>query len=190
MEPGAELIVIGRVTRPQGRRGEVRVEPLTDDALRFRDLRECHLVAPDAGGPSGGEPRSVEQVWFQGTVPVLKFRGVETIDQAEAIRGRLVSVPRGATRPLPPDRFYGFDLVGATVTDPGGIVLGTLADVLAGSAQDLWVVEMGGRQCLVPAVHAIVERVDPVGRVVVIRPPEGLLELAEAPAGGREARRA
>ena len=185
MAPGTKLIAIGRVARPQGRHGEVRIEPLTDDPMRVRDLAECYLVPPEAG-----EPASVETVWFQGTVPVLKFRGVGTIGEAEALRGRLVSVPRAAARPLPPDRFYGFDLIGSTVTDPGGTVLGTLTDVLAGAAHDLWVLEMRGRECLIPAVRAIVERVDPVGRVVVIRPPDGLLELPEAGGGGAAVREA
>jgi 16S rRNA processing protein RimM len=182
-----ELIAIGRVTRPQGRHGEVRVEPLTDDPQRFRDLTECCLVPPESG-----ERRAVEAVWFQGTAPVLKLGGIGTIDEADRLRGRLVSVPRTAVRPLERGRFYSFDLIGSTVTDPEGAVLGTLTDVLAGDAHDLWVARVGGRECLIPAVREIVTRVDPAARVVVIRPPAGLLDLgelqaADGPDTGREA---
>lgn len=170
--PMAPLVAVGRVVRPQGRRGEVRLMPLTDEPGRLRDLAECYLVPPTAG-----ERRAIVGVWFQGAAPVLKLEGVESLDDAEALVGRLVSVPRGAVRPLPPDRFYTFDLVGCRVETPDGRPVGPLTDVLAGVAHDLWVVDAGGRECLVPAVATIVERVDLEARVVVIRPPDGLLDL-------------
>jgi len=166
------LIAIGRIVRPQGRRGEVRLQPLTDEPDRFRDLRECYLVPPDAG-----ERRAVEAVWFQGGVPVLKLAGSESLEDAGSLVGRFVSIPRTAARPLPPDRFYAFDLVGCAVETPDGASLGVLEDVWAAPGHDLWVLRAGQRACLIPAVSAIVERVDLAGRVVVVRPPEGLFEL-------------
>ncbi len=166
------LVAVGRVIRPQGRRGEVRLKPLTDDPARLRDLAACYLVPPEAG-----ERHAVEAVWFQGGVPVMKLEGVETLDEAEALVGRLVSIPRAAARPLPPERFYAFDLVGCAVRHHDGTPLGHVEDVLAGEAHDLWVLRAGERECLVPAVAAIVEQVDLMARIVVIRPPEGLLEL-------------
>lgn len=165
---------MGRVLRPQGRRGEVRLEPLTDEPRRLADLAECYLVPPE-----GGERRRIESVWFQGEVPVMKLAGIETIGEAEGLAGRLISIPRTAARALPPDRFYSFDLVGCVVRGVDGAPLGSVVDVVGGSHHDLWVVRDGGREWLVPAVAAIVERVDLSERVVVIRPPEGLRELAE-----------
>ncbi len=166
------LIAVGRIVRPQGRRGEVRVEPLTDAPRRLGDLVECYLVPPEAG-----ERRVVQAVWFQGEAPVVKLEGSENLGDAEALAGRLVAIPRAAVRPLPPDRFYAFDLVGCAVEAPSGARLGVLADVQAGLAHDLWIVRAGERECLIPAVSAIVERVDLARRVVVVRPPDGLLEL-------------
>lgn len=165
---------MGRVLRPQGRRGDVRVEPLTDEPRRLADLAECYLVPPEAG-----ERRRVESIWFQGDVPVIKLAGVESLDAAEALAGRLVSIPRADVRALPPERFYSFELVGCAVRDSEGAHLGSLADVVGGEHQDLWVVRTGEREWLVPAVAAIVERVDLAQRVVVVRPPEGLRELGE-----------
>jgi len=167
-----DLIAVGRILRPQGRRGEVRVEPLTDEPARLVELVECWLVPPPEG-----EARRVEAVWFQGDAPVVKLAGAETIGDAEALGGRLLAIPRAAARPLPPDRFYGFDLVGCAVQDPAGAPVGTVVDVLGAEHHDLWVVRRGDRDHLVPAVSAIVERVDLGERVVVIRVPDGLLEL-------------
>jgi 16S rRNA processing protein RimM len=167
-----ELIAVGRILRPQGREGEVRVEPLTDEPGRLAALRECYLVPPE-----GGEPRRVEAFRFQGSVPVLKLSGSDGIGAAETLAGRLVAVPRAAVRHLPSDRFYAFDLVGCAVRDPAGNDLGTITDVLAGDHHDLWVVQAGQREWLMPAVAAIVERVDLADRVVVARPPDGLVDL-------------
>jgi 16S rRNA processing protein RimM len=174
MDPGPGLIAVGRVVRPQGRRGEVRLEPLTDEPARLRELTECYLVPPEAG-----ERRRIEAVWFQETAPVVKLDGVDTLDAAEVLVGRLISIPRDAVRPLPSGRFYPFELEGCAVRTPDGTVLGTVAGVLAGEGEghDLWVLRTGTREHLVPAVGAIVEQVDLRGRAVVIRPPDGLLEL-------------
>ncbi len=169
-----ELIAIGRIVRPQGRRGEVRLESLTDEPARFRGLRECFLVPPDAG-----ERRAVETTWLQGAAPILKLDGSDSLGEAEALVGRLVSIPRETARALPADRFYAFDLVGCAVETPDGSTLGVLEDVQAGPGHDLLVVRVGPRECLIPAVSAIVERVDLVRRLVVARLPEGLLELED-----------
>lgn len=174
MGSGSDLIAVGRVVRPQGRRGEIRLQALTDEPARLRDLGECYLVPPEAG-----ERRQIEAVWFQAAAPVLKLAGVDSLGEAEALVGRLVSIPRGAVRPLPPGRFYPFELEGCSVRAPDGTVLGALAYVVPGEREghDFWVLRTGERECLIPAVGAIVEQVDLAGRCVVIHPPEGLLEL-------------
>jgi 16S rRNA processing protein RimM len=166
------LVAVGRIVRPQGRRGEVRVEPLTDVPERLADLRECWLVPPAAG-----ERHDVEAVWFQGRVPVVKLAGSATMTDAQALVGRLVTIPRAAVRRLPPDRYYAFDLVGCVVETPEGATLGTIAEVLSGPEHDYWTVQRDDRAWPLPAVAAIVERVDLTARRVVVRPPEGLVEL-------------
>jgi 16S rRNA processing protein RimM len=166
------LVAVGRIVRPQGRRGEVRVEPLTDVPERLGELRECWLVPPAAG-----ERHDVEAVWFQGRVPVVKLAGSATMTDAQALVGRLVTIPRAAVRRLPPDRYYAFDLVGCVVETPEGATLGTIAEVLSGPEHDYWTVQRGDRAWPLPAVAAIVERVDLTARRVVVRPPEGLVEL-------------
>jgi 16S rRNA processing protein RimM len=168
----AALVAVGHIVRTQGRHGEVRVEPLTDAPARLGELRECWLVPPAAG-----DRHDVESVWFQGGVPVVKLSGITTMTDAQALVGRLVTIPRAAVRPLPPDRYYAFDLVGCMVETPEGVSLGTVAGVLVGPEHDYWTVQRGERRWLLPAVGAIVERVDLAARRVVARPPEGLVEL-------------
>jgi 16S rRNA processing protein RimM len=169
---GGALVAVGRIVRPQGRHGEVRLEALTDAPERLGELCECWLVPPPAG-----ERHAVEAVRFQGHAPVMKLAGSASIADARALVGRLVTIPRAAVRPLPRDRYYAFELAGCAVETPEGASLGTIADVVAGPEHDYWTVRRGGRAWLLPAVTAIVERVDLPRRRVVVRPPEGLVEL-------------
>jgi len=166
------LITIGTVVRPQGRVGEVRVLPLTDDPRRFAELRGCYLIPPDQG-----EYRAIEGCRFQGRMPVVKLEGCDSIAAAEGVVGRLLGIPLAECRSLPPGRFYAFELVGCEVLTPEGARLGRIDDVWESPAHDLWVVRGAGREVLVPAVSAIVESVDLAARRVVVRPPEGLLQL-------------
>jgi 16S rRNA processing protein RimM len=173
LEAGAPaLVAVARVLRPQGRRGEVRLEPLTDAPARIAELAECWLVPPPAG-----ERRPVEAVWFQGAAPVVKLGGTDTLDAAEGLVGRLLAIPREAVRRLPPDRYYAFDLLGCRVETAAGACLGTVTAVAAGPEHDYWTVQQDGRAWLLPAVAAIVARVDLPGRRIVVEPPEGLVEL-------------
>jgi 16S rRNA processing protein RimM len=174
-DPGAldgSLVAVARIVRAQGRHGEVRVDPLTDIPGRLAELRECWLAPP-----ATGERRAVSGVRFQGGTPILKLEGSDDIGAAEALVGRLVAIPRASVRPLPPDHFYAFDLIGCVVQTPEGAGLGTIVDVFAGPEHDYWAVRQGDRTWLLPAVAAIVDRVDVTARRVVARPPEGLVEL-------------
>jgi 16S rRNA processing protein RimM len=107
----------------------------------------------------------------------VKLAGSATMTDAEALVGRLVTIPRASVRPLPPDRYYAFDLVGCVVETPEGMSLGTIREVLTGPEHDYWTVQCGDRAWSLPAVTALVERVDLAARRVVARPPEGLVEL-------------
>jgi 16S rRNA processing protein RimM len=166
------LLAVARVVRPQGRAGEVRLAPLTDEPGRLRDLAECFLVPPP-----DGERRAVERVRFQGAVPVVKLAGSDGIGDAERLVGRLLAIPRAAARPLPAAHFYPADLVGCAVVAPDGAALGEIAEVEGGPGHDWWVVRAGAREWRLPAVAALVEAVDLAGRRVTARVPEGLVEL-------------
>jgi len=166
------LIAVGTVVRSQGREGEVRVLPLTDDPRRFADLTGCYLIPP-----AEGEYRVIEGCRFQGGMPVVKLKGCDSIGEAEAVVGRRLGIPSSDCRALPQGRFYAFELVGCEVATAEGERLGRIEDVWANPAHDLWVVRVGEREVPIPAVSAIVASVDLAARAVVVRLPDGLLEL-------------
>lgn len=165
-----ELVVVGRIGPPHGVRGAVVVQPFTDAAEeRF---------APGSVLLTDREPLIVEASRWHGKRLIVQFAGITERTDAQQLRGTDLHVP-ASTRPAldDPDDFYDTDLVGLTATTVGGEPLGPVRDVVHAPASDYLVVEVGGRERLVPFLAAVVPIVDIPGRRVVIDPPEGLLDL-------------
>ena len=168
------LVVIGEIARPHGLRGEVRVTPLTDRPERFETVTECVLwdKAHDTR-----EPRRITGVRRQGAAVLLSLAGCETVEAAGALIGCLVALPEAEAMPLPPGHFYPWQLEGCRVVTDDGREVGRVTRIEQSAAQDLWVVSDGAHERLIPAVAEIVLEVDVAAGRVVIRPPDGLLEL-------------
>ena len=172
--PSNDLVTLGEITKPYGLRGEVRVTPLTDDPERFRRLAECVLWDPSR---NKRETRRIITARRHGEAVVLGFDGCTTADATAALAGRFVALPREAALPPPAGRFYPWQLEGCRVVTDDGREVGRVTGIQHAPAQDLWIVADGSVERLIPAVPEIVSEVDLAGRRVVIRPPEGLLEL-------------
>ena len=166
--------MIGEIARAHGLRGEVRVTPLTDQPERFARVTACVLW--DAARDQR-EPRRITAARRQGAAVVIALDGCESAEAASTLTGRLIAVPEAEALPLAPGQFYPWQLEGCRVVDEEGGEVGTVVGLERGPAQDLWVVRGRSREHLIPAVPEIVRDVDLAARRVVIRPPEGLLEL-------------
>jgi 16S rRNA processing protein RimM len=169
----AELVAVGRIGPARGVRGDVFVEPWTDQpAARFAAGAVLRTE------PAGAGPLTVETANLGGTKLVVHFAGVLDRAAAEALRGVRLVVPAAERPPLDdPDEFYASDLVGLLARTVAGVELGPVRDVLNLAGAEYLVLEVGGVERLVPFVAAIVPTVDLVGRVLVIDPPEGLFDL-------------
>ena len=168
------LIAIGEIVRAHGLGGDVKVKALTDQPARFDALHGCIVWDPDRDARS---ERRVERVRRQGAHVLLKLSGIDGIDAARTLTGRLVAVAESDAMPLAAGHCYPWQLEGCRVETEDGARVGEIASVERSPAQDLWVVSDGIRDHLIPAVPEIVVDVDLGARRVVIRPPEGLLEL-------------
>jgi 16S rRNA processing protein RimM len=166
------MVTVGRVVRPQGRRGEVVVESETDFAAQ--------RFAPGARlwASKGGVVSEVDVVssWPHQERWVLGFAGATSIDDAETWRGAELRVPVEALQPLGPGAFYVHDLVGCRVETLAGTLVGEVTRVdLEGTT--LLAVKGNGREVLVPLAESICREVDIAAKVIRIDPPEGLLDL-------------
>jgi 16S rRNA processing protein RimM len=173
-----EFLAVARIVRPQGRRGEVTAEILTDFPERFRHLRGAFLEQPD--GPP--EAVRVENAWLHKGRVVLKFTGVDSIAQAETLRGLHVLIPREARVPLGAHQYYLWELEGCRVViERDGLPseVGTVTGVELTGGVDLLRVSTPRGEALIPLAQDICKRIDPERKTIVIDPPEDLLELNE-----------
>jgi 16S rRNA processing protein RimM len=168
-----EMAVVGTIARAHGRRGEVIVNLETDfPETRFRPGAEVFVAT---GGSA--VPLRLTTVRFQHGRPVIGIAGVETMDDADALAGQELRVPRGRLAPLPKDTFYRHDLVGCQVETLQGEAVGVVEGVEGTFEGSRLVVSTSAGEALIPLVLGICTTIDTVRRRIVIDPPEGLLAL-------------
>jgi 16S rRNA processing protein RimM len=168
-----DRLVVGRVVRPHGVRGELSVEVLSDAPERFVPGAELGVGDPDGPAPLGSAVILAARLHLGRLL--LSLEGVEDRDAADRFRGAWLSIPAASARPLDPGEFWPHQLVGLAVVDQLGRERGRVADVVPGAAHDLLVVELpGGASALVPAVAALVTVELEADRVLVEAVP-GLL---------------
>jgi 16S rRNA processing protein RimM len=179
-------IAIARLVRPRGRKGELIAEVLTDFPERFDALRRVSVERAEGGEPV---PAEIKNCWWHERRLILQFEGIETIDQAELLRGRLVMLPRGERIALGEGRYYQWEVEGCEVFEgPHQRRLGKVAGIETTGGVDLLRIELPGAgrsEVLVPFALAICREIDVRARRIVIDPPEGLVELNEKAGGER-----
>lgn len=180
MSTGTREVVVGRIGRPHGVRGEVSVEPRTDEPdRRFVPGAVLTTEAPRTAAPVAGARPARLTVrgarWHQDRL-LVTFEELSDRTAAESARGLvlLTEVPEDA-RPEDPEEFYDHQLVGLRVVTTDGRDVGEVQSVVHGAAQDLLAVRTGSGEALVPFVTALVPEVDLAGRRVVVADRPGLL---------------
>jgi len=151
------FFTVGRIVKPQGIKGEVKVHPFAEDPERFHDLSQ--VLLGDEEGPS--DTVTVSACRVQGDSVYLRFEGIYDRNQAERLRGLYIWIERAQAVPLAEDTYYLSDLIGCAVADETGRTYGTIAEVIQTGGNDVYVVrsEEGG-DILIPALKSIISLVD------------------------------
>lgn len=168
-----DLLQVGIITSTHGVRGEVKVYPTTDDPRRFRRLKEVVL-------DTGREKLNleIEGVKFFKQFVILKFKGLDNINDIEKYRQKSLYVTRKNAVRLQRDEYFVADLIGLKVQDEDGTELGTVKDVIETGANDVYEVEMAdGRSLLLPAIKQCILNVDVENGMMQVHVLEGLLDL-------------
>jgi 16S rRNA processing protein RimM len=193
MTEEAEFVTIARVSKTQGRHGEVAATLLTDFPELFETRKKLFALGGSAkqGGASGTKtPRrglDLDEHWFHKGMVVLKFAGVDSISDAEMLVGSELQVPRSERAALGSDEFYVSDLIGCTVTDSGREI-GRVKDVQFGSGEAPLLVIEGEKEYLVPFAAAYIQKIALEQKRLEMKLPEGMLEL-DAPLNQEEKQR-
>ncbi len=170
-EEKSEYLLVGKVVKPHGLRGEVLVRVLSDNPSRFDDGASL-MWGPDADSV---EPVTILSSRNHKGALLVFFEGVNSLEEAELLREWKLFVNVADVDELEDeDAFWEHQVIGLSVVHADGRVLGKVAEVFTRPSQDLWSVDTGSGAVLFPAAKELVVSVDVAAGKVVIDPPEGL----------------
>ncbi len=161
-------VTIALLGKTRGNRGEITALSMSSKPERYSALQEVYLFG-------SGERREIETTWFHNGTLIFKFRGVDSISDAELLTGLEVRVPLAERAPLEAGEFFQSDLIGCEVVDrASGVRIGFVTDWDDGGGAGLLVVE---GDLLIPFARAICVEIDPAAKRITVELPPGLKEL-------------
>lgn len=165
-----QWVTVALLGKTRGNRGELTALALSSKPERYEKLRDVYLF----GGEAAGEKHEVESSWFHDGTLILKFRGIDSISDAERLSGAEVRVPASEREPLDEGEFFESDLIGCDVVErASGQSLGRVSAWQDAGGSGLLVVG----DLLIPFARAICVEIDPAARRIAVELPEGLKEL-------------
>jgi 16S rRNA processing protein RimM len=173
-----DLVLVGRIAKPHGLRGDVAINPDTDFAEdRFAVGARLLLTRRDVEVTGPIEDMTVAAVRFHNGRPIVRFRGLESIDAVEPLAGASLWIRAASRPPLPEGHYYHDALIGCDVETVAGERVGQVTRIDAFGSAPILVVHDGRSDVLIPLAETICIRIDPAVRRIVIDPPEGLLDV-------------
>ena len=166
-----DMLQVGVITQTHGVRGEVKVFPTTDDVNRFKKLKQVIL---DTGKET--MPLEIQSVKFFKQFVILKFKGIDNINDIEKYKRCSLYVTREHAVPLEEDEYFIADMIGMEVCTEDGNIFGTLKDVIETGANDVYVIENAEHgEVLVPAIKECIRSVDIEKEQMMIHLMDGLI---------------
>ncbi len=163
-------MVTGRVIKPYGIQGWVKIEVLSTNPHRFQ-VGNAFILE----GDEEGERLFLEEARQDAGTLLARFRGMEKREQAAELSGKRLLVTTGEVDEAPPDSFWEHQLIGTRVFTREGTCLGEVTEVMETGANDVLVV-MGEKECLIPMIEEVVSEIDMEAGTIIIDPLPGLLE--------------
>ncbi len=175
------FVTVAKVTKTQGRKGEVAATLLTDFPERFASRKR--LFAWAGSGESRRE-LELQEHWFHKGQVVLKFSGVDSISDAEALLGSEIQIPAGERAELQDGALYVSDLIGCMLLDSGREI-GRIEDVQFGGGEAPLLLVKGEKEYLIPFAASFIEKIELEQKRISVKLPPGMLEL-DAPLSQEE----
>ena len=162
-----QFLVVAKVVKPFGVRGEMHVRVISDDPDRLKSLQTVHVEGVD---------RTIQQARRHPPGYVVKLEGIDTPQAAESLRNAELQIPSEHAAPLAPGRFYYYELVGLKVVTAAGEELGEVRGIQETGSNDVLIVGgAGGREIMIPAIDDVIVEVDVEAGTIVVNPIPGLV---------------
>jgi 16S rRNA processing protein RimM len=162
-----EFLIIGRIVAPWGIRGEVKVEVVTDFPERFAPRKAVYINARQL---------EIESCRPHKQHLVVKLATIDSVEDAEKLRGQDLTIPRSELYHLPEGQYYAFQLIGLKVVTTEGKLLGHITEIMTTGSNDVYIVEGKKGEILIPAIEDVIKSIDLKSGEMVIEAIEGLLD--------------
>ena len=162
---------IGQIVNTFGIKGMVKVKPFTDDIRRFDELKTVYVEKN-----STKIEYEIEEVKYHKDMVLIKFKGIDKVEQAEMLRNSYLTVSRDSVEKLEEGRYYIVDLLGLEVYTDEQVLLGTLEDIFNTGSNDIYVVkDKQGKQILLPAIQDVIKQIDIENKKIIVHLLPGLV---------------
>lgn len=162
---------IGQIVNTFGIKGMVKVKPFTDDIRRFDELKTVYVEKN-----SKQTEYEIEEVKYHKDMVLIKFKGIDKVEQAEMLRNSYLTVSRDSVEKLEEGRYYIVDLLGLEVYTDEQVLLGTLEDIFNTGSNDIYVVkDKQGKQILLPAIQDVIKQIDIENKKIIVHILPGLI---------------
>lgn len=155
-----QFLTVGKIINTHGIRGEVKIKPTTDDVNRFKSLKEAYINEKEI---------FISGCKFQPGKVILKIEGIDSIEEAEKLKNKLIKVKREKAVQLPEDTYFAVDIIGCEVYEETGNKIGTVDDIIYTGSNDVYWVK-GENEVLIPALKDIVLEIDINNKKIIIKP--------------------
>ncbi len=166
-----EKFEVGQIVNTFGIKGFVKVNPWVDDVTRFESLKKVYIKIRKEE-----KELEIEEVKYQKNQVLLKFKGIETIEQAELLRNAYIEIDRKDAIPLREGQYFIADLLESEVYSDEGILLGVLDDIYNTGSNDIYVVKDNlGKTILLPGIPDVIKKVDLENKKITVHLLKGLI---------------
>ncbi len=165
-----KYLAIGKILKPWGIKGKVKIFSYAESPETFQGLSELYLQ-----GTQGAVTLELETATAHKKGVLLKFKGRDSIKEAEELTGLTLYMDKKDLCPTEEGEYFWFQLIGMTVKTDEGKLLGTIKHIMNTGSNDVYVVQQGGRELLIPAIREVIQEVDVDQKTMIISPMEGLL---------------
>jgi len=169
-----ELVSLGKITKNQGNKGELRLMPYIDNLKRFELLKEVFLVSPEQ---STTIKKEVKKIWFHKNFVIIHLSGIDNIGDALKYRNYEVKIKKDEILDLADDQYYVDQLLDLTVFLLNHQMLGKIIDVIDTKGTDILLIQGRKKEYMIPMSKEYIKKIDLENKEILIEPVKGILDL-------------
>jgi 16S rRNA processing protein RimM len=169
------LLLVGKVIRPHGLDGSLRIRSYAQSAESFLDAGNVFLKSDNDEMCE----YKVSSIKPHKSVFLIQLQGLQSLAEAERYRGADILIRKELLEQKGEEEYFWFELIGLEVFLNSGRYLGKLTDIIPTGSNDIYVVKKGGKEVLIPAIHQVVDKIDLENKKIIVSEMEGLLDLNE-----------